>query len=239
MDAKIFTLTCPHCGKSHPIEVFDFYWYDSEYQFYSDTFIIGEKDGVEWCTPRYTMLCPECGHYFATPIINGVHIAQYAWPRKNKLSFMQLKEALKEFKGSGVQEINCRLELWWAFYNLNWTGYSGYSGGRVPPTIEAEFHHANMLWLLKRFSRKKSVFSTLVFELNRQLGRIDVCKRMIEDFTFERFVAQKKAKWKKIGFQHHYSEDDFRFSYDLRIKELEYALEQNPLPYIKNLSAVV
>ena len=227
MNTKVYTLTCPHCGESYPVEVFDFKWHEADYKFWST----GWVEGDEWYAPSYVQCCPKCNHFYATPRVDGIKLSEMPWRKENKLSYTQLKRAHRELADGDEQEANVRLEMFWAYYEHDW--FQDYPTGK-PSISDIASHKANMVWLICHYSDQTTSFSHLIFELNRLLGNKDECEKMIKDLTYDKYVVQIETRDKERGLKTHLSERTVRSMYEQLIEELKYALTQPALPYVKN-----
>lgn len=227
MNTKSIKLTCPHCGESYAVEVLNFKWHEADYKFWST----GCVEGEDWYVPSYVQCCPKCNHFFATPRVDGLKLSEMPWRKENKLSYTQLKRALKELADGGEQEANVRLAIFWAYYEHDW--HQNNPTGRLSISDIAS-HKTNMVWLICHYSDQTTSFSHLIFELNRLLGNEEECEKMIKELTYDEYVAQMEIRDKKRGFKTHLSERTVRSMYEQLIEELKYALTQPALPYVKN-----
>ena len=91
-----------------------------------------------------------------------------------------------------------------------------------------------MVWLKDYFTANTPWFSLLVFELNRLLGNIETCRQMLEDFTFEAFIAKTEARDSEKGFHSTRDLETMRARYAELKADLEYALTLPLKPYIEN-----
>ena len=138
-----------------------------------------------------------------------------------------LKKAIEELSGDERAEEWARLEAWWAYNSM-------YANSDFIPEEEKAYNRTNMQWLVDYYTKNTQRFSHLLFELNRLLGNLDVCRKMIDALTYEEYVRQREEKNKERGFVSQLDEKYVRERYDSLIKELKFAMEQPLKTFIKS-----
>lgn len=138
-----------------------------------------------------------------------------------------MKIAIEELSGDEHAEEWARLEAWWSFN-------SKYQHTNNIPADELAFQKSNMQWLVDFYNTRTTRFSHLLFELNRLLGKRDVCQRMIDALTYEEYARQREAKNKEKGIVSTLDEKLVHELYDMLINELTFALKQPLKTYLKS-----
>lgn len=223
MDTKTYIVKCPHCGAEKRVAYSPNSWTESVYTFWSDSRI--ESD--EWCEPAHTQQCPACGKFFCIPPIKTLQSSDEPSNETGSLPLVTLKQAIEELSVDERAEEWARLEAWWAFNSM-------YQQSDNIPEDELAFNKSNMQWLVDFYNTRMTRFSHLLFELNRLLGRRDVCQKMIDDLTYEEYVKQREEKNKEKGIVSQLSEKLVCELYDSLIEELKLALKQPLKTYQKS-----
>ena len=223
MDTVTLIVKCPHCGAEKKVASSKEKWYNLHYTFWSDSRI--ESD--EFCEPGHTQQCPACGKFFCIPPLKTLQSSDEPCNETGSLPLDTLKQAIIELSGDERAEEWARLEAWWAFNSL-------YQNSDEIPEEEQEYNRSNMTWLIEFYSNRLTRFSHLVFEMNRLLGNLDICQKMIDDLTYEEYVKQREEKNKEKGIVSQLSEKSVRELYDSLIEELKFAMKQPLKTYIKS-----
>ena len=222
MDTVTLIVKCPHCGAEKKVASSKEKWYNLHYSFWSDSRI----ESVEFCEPGHTQQCPACGKFFCIPPIKTLQSSDEPCNETGSLPLVTLKQAIEELSGDERAEEWARLEAWWAYNHM-------YQDADAPEN-ERIYMRDNMQWLVNFYTKNTTRFSHLLFELNRLLGNLDECQKMIDALTYEEFVKQREAKNKEKGIVSQLDEQTVRERYDSLIKELKFAMEQPLKPYIKS-----
>lgn len=223
METKSYILKCPHCGTEKKVTFSAQLLPDTEYTYWSDGRV--ECDG--WLETIRTHQCPSCGKFYAFSPATNLREVNDPCDNNGQLSYDTLKQAIAELSGDDYAESWARLEAWRAYNAL-------YKDSDDIPADEQTFNRDNMLWLRDYFSTNAPWFSLLVFELNRLLGFRETCQQMLEDFTFEAFMAKTEARDSEKGIHRTYDIETMRARYDSQIKALRYAFTQPDRPFIQD-----
>lgn len=226
MDTITLIVKCPHCGAEKKVASSKERWYNLHYTFWSDSRI--ESD--EFCEPGHTQQCSECGKFFCIPPIKTLPSSEDPCNETGTLPLQSLKKAIEELSGDERAEEWARLEAWWAYNSM-------YANSDFIPEEEKAYNRTNMQWLVDYYTKNTQRFSHLLFELNRLLGNLDVCRKMIDALTYEEYARQREEKNKERGFVSQLDEKYVRERYDSLIKELKFAMEQPLKPFIKSKQA--
>lgn len=223
MDTITLVVKCPHCGAEKKVASSKERWYNLHYTFWSDSRI--ESD--EFYEPGHTQQCSACGKFFCIPPIKTLPSSEDPCNETGTLPLESLKKAIEELSGDERAEEWARLEAWWAYNSM-------YANSDFIPEEEKAYNRTNMQWLVDYYTKNTQRFSHLLFELNRLLGNLDVCRKMIDALTYEEYVRQREEKNKERGFVSQLDEKYVRERYDSLIKELKFAMEQPLKTFIKS-----
>lgn len=222
MNTQAYVISCPHCGTLKMVVCPTNDWIDTDYILWSD----GYLESKQWKGPAYTQKCNSCGKFFTLPARYKYEIKEVSCEDTGFLDYRTLKSAIIQLAGDEMAEARARLEAWWAYNILSRSGID-------VPREETEFNHQNMQWLLRHHSEHTTRFSHLVFELNRLLGNKSQCEKMVEDLTFEQYLANRQARMREKGIHSNLDEKCLREMYDSEIEELKSAISKPLIPYKK------
>ena len=222
METKTYILKCPHCGTEKKVTFSAHLLPDSDYTYWSDGRV--ECDG--WKDTIRTHQCPSCRKFYAFSSATNLREDNEPCDDNGQLPYETLKLAIAELSGDDYAESWARLEAWRAYNTL-------YKDTDAPADGQA-FNRSNMVWLKDYFTASTPWFSLLVFELNRLLGNKETCRQMLEDFTFEAFMAKTEARDSEKGIRRTQDLETMRSRYAEQKADLEYALTLPLKPYIEN-----
>ena len=220
-------VTCPHCQKNWQAEVYNFRWHEVNHRFWSDGFVEGE----EWFLPSYSKRCPHCHHYFQTPKIDGSTLSEKPWPKSERLSFQEMKQAVIELADGEETEFKTRLEAWYVYND-----YFRQDSELEIPAEDCEFNQTNMQWLLDYCSKKTPSPYSNIFELHRLLGHVEVYKELIYNLTYDRYIEWRNARNKEKGITSSLDEKQLRRLYNRFIEEKLNALDNPMKPYLLSVN---
>lgn len=222
MQTQAYVISCPHCGTLKMVVCPTNDWIDADYILWSD----GYLESKQWKGPAYTQKCNSCGRFFTLPARYKYEIKEVSCEDTGILDYRTLKSAIIQLAGDEIAEARARLEAWWA-YNILLRSVIDV------PREETEFNKQNMQWLLRHHTQHAIRFSNLVFELNRLLGNKSQCEKMVEDLTFEQYLANRQARMQERGMHSNLDEKCLREMYDSEIDELKSAISKPLIPYKK------
>ena len=223
METKTYILKCPHCGTEKKVTFSAHLFPNVEYAYWSDGRV--ESDG--WLETIRTHQCPSCGKFYALSPTTILHEVIDTCDDNGQLSYDTLKQAIIELSGDEYAESWARLEAWRAYNAL-------YQHVTDIPAEEQAFNRANMQWLVDFFTPRSPWFSLFVFELNRLLGNKEVCEQMLENFTFNAFIAKTDARNAEKGIHRTLDMETMQSRYNKQMSELAYALKLPLKPYDVN-----
>ena len=223
MKTKTYLAPCPHCGAIKRVTFSTNDWWKTKYIFWSDSRI--ESD--DWCERAFIHKCDECGKFFLLPNPKTLQVDETPCAPTQILPYQTLQTAIEELAGDEMAEPRARLEYWWS--------YNAFHKSETEiPAEENQFYCDNMRWLVNFHTPRAKRFDHIVYELNRLLGRKDICQQMIDNLTYEEFMRQKIEVRKEKGITSPIDEELFKERYNTEIKELTHALTQPPRPFIKS-----
>lgn len=217
MDTNTFIIKCPHCGAEKKVTFSVHLTPDTKYTMWSDYRI----DCEGWLETIHTQRCPSCMKFYILPRLSELRKVDSPNNDNGQLSYETLKLAIAELTGDEFAEPWARLEAWRAYNAL-------YQDVEEVPIEDQEFYRANMQWLVDFHTPRVKWFSLLIFELNRLLGNKEVCKQMLDDFTFDAYVEKVKMRDQEKGIQREYDELTLMSRYNDQVDVLSYMLNQPP-----------
>ena len=176
-----------------------------------------------------TQQCPSCKHFFALPPKHSLKVENIPCEDTGSLPYQALKQAIAELSDDDLAESNARLEAWWAYNEL----FQDVVDDDIPAE-EKDFNRSNIQWLLGYYSNKTLSPYSLVFELHRLLGNIEVYKKLLGEISYESFVEWKAERNREKGIESSLDDQQLRRMYSRFVEDKNNALD-NPLkPYILN-----
>lgn len=225
-NTSTYIVICPHCGALKRIAFGKIPLSKADSTLWSD----GRIESSEWCEPAWTQQCPSCKHFFTLPPKQSLIVEDVPCEDTGSLPYQTLKHAIIELSGDDIAESNARLEAWWAYNEL----YQDIVDDNIPAE-EKDFNRSNMQWLLGYYSNKTLSPYSLVFELHRLLGNIEVYKKLLGEMTYERFVEWRAERKQKKGIKSSLDEQQLRRMYSKFVEEKKNALSMSLKPYVLNL----